>query len=91
MRIVSGMQQEEQPPQQQEEYLVDQWVLDFANIFRDYTSVDPQQPLDIQSMGFDKLNEAMDKTLKHEKATALFDQASDKFLEAAVSSELLLA
>ena len=70
----------------QEEYLVDQWVLDFATIFRDYTNVDAQQPLDIQSMGFDKLNEALEKTLKHEKANELFDQASDKFLEATVSS-----
>ena len=79
-------EQQQQPQPQQDEYLVDSWVLDFANLFRDFTNIDPQQPLDIQSMGFEKLNEAMEKTLKHEKASELFDQASDKFLDAAVSS-----
>ncbi|KAK9822352.1 hypothetical protein WJX74_011010 [Apatococcus lobatus] len=88
-RSAAAKEAEKQPPVQ-EEYLVDQWVLDFATIFRDYTNVDAQQPLDIQSMGFDKLNEALEKTLKHEKANELFDQASDKFLEATVSSLLAL-
>ena len=37
---VSAWLQEEQTPEQpQEQYAVDQWILDFANLFREQTGI----------------------------------------------------
>jgi len=38
-RVLAWLQEEQTPEQPQEQYAVDQWILDFANLFREQTGI----------------------------------------------------
>ena len=42
-------------PQQPETYEIDQWILDFAQLFRESLNIEPDRHLDLTNMGWDKL------------------------------------
>lgn len=75
----------EQPAEQ---YAVDQWILDFANLFREQTGVDPDKHLDLQTLGWDKCTAAMEEAISCEKAEPIFQAAADKFQEVAATGML---
>ena len=37
--VFAWLQEEQAPEQPQEQYAVDQWILDFANLFREQTGI----------------------------------------------------
>ncbi len=37
--VLAWLQEEQTPEQPQEQYAVDQWILDFANLFREQTGI----------------------------------------------------
>lgn len=61
---------------------MDDWLMDFAVTFRDYTGVDVDQPAILQEMGWEKMQAGLDAALSDDKAPALFEQAMEKFKEA---------
>ena len=46
-------------PQQPETYEIDQWILDFAQLFRESLNIEPDRHLDLTNMGWDKLQARM--------------------------------
>lgn len=83
------VKKEEQAPEQpQEQYAVDQWILDFANLFREQTGIDPDKHLDLQTLGWDKCTAAMEEAISSEKAEPIFQGAADKFQEVAATGML---
>ena len=40
---------------QQETFEVDQWILDFAHLFRESLNIEPDRHLDLSNMGWDRL------------------------------------
>lgn len=41
--------------QQPETFEVDQWIVDFAQLFREHLGVDPDRHLDLTNIGWEKL------------------------------------
>ncbi len=74
--------------QQNEAFEIDQWILDFANLFREQLNVEPDKHLDLTNMGWDKLQAALDSAVQSDKAPAIFDAAADKFQEVSAHGEL---
>lgn len=80
------MQPEEAAPEAVE---MDQWLVDFAGLFREVLGIDTDKHLDLSQIGWDKLQSALEKTVNSDAAMPLFDQAADKFQEvAALGKEL---
>lgn len=65
----------------QEVYEIDEWLLEFANLFRDMTGIDPDKHIDLHNEGWDKVSKAMEATLQSDKALPIFDAAAAKFAE----------
>jgi hypothetical protein len=40
---------------QQEAYEIDQWILDFAQLFRESLNIEPDRHLDLTNLGWDRL------------------------------------
>ncbi|KAL3157883.1 hypothetical protein ABBQ32_012294 [Trebouxia sp. C0010 RCD-2024] len=78
----------DEPQEPQEQYAVDQWILDFANLFREQTGVDPDKHLDLQTLGWDKCTAAMEEAISSDKAEPIFKAAADKFQEVAATGML---
>ena len=76
--------------QQNEAFEIDQWILDFANLFREQLNIEPDKHLDLTNMGWDKLQAALDSAVQSDKAPAIFDAAADKFQEVSAHGEPLL-
>ena len=74
--------------QQNEAFEIDQWILDFANLFREQLNIEPDKHLDLTNMGWDKLQAALDSAVQSDKAPAIFDAAADKFQEVSAHGEL---
>ena len=74
--------------QQNEAFEIDQWILDFANLFREQLNIEPDKHLDLTNMGWDKLQSALDSAVQSDKAPAIFDAAADKFQEVSAHGEL---
>jgi hypothetical protein len=64
-----------------EEYQLDQWLVDFAGLFRDILGVEPDKHLDLNAYGWEKLQRALETAVRDEKAVALFDAAATRFEE----------
>jgi chemotaxis protein histidine kinase CheA len=64
---------------------IDQWIVDFAHLFRDSTGIDFDRHVELHNLGWDKIQEAMDATLRADKALPLLDAAADKFAEVTIS------
>jgi len=69
---------EQQP---QENFEIEQWLVDFANLFRDALGVEPDKHLDLTNFGWEKLQSALDSAVLSEEAPKLFDQAAERFQE----------
>ena len=54
--------------QQNEAFEIDQWILDFANLFREQLNIEPDKHLDLTNMGWDKLQAALDSAVQSDKA-----------------------
>ena len=62
-------------------YEIEQWLVDFANLFRDQLGVEPDRHLDLTNFGWEKLQAALDTAVLDDKAPHLFDQAAQRFQE----------
>lgn len=62
-------------------YEIDEWLIDFANLFRDMTGIDPDRHVDFHNLGWEACTKAMDSALASEKALPLFTRATDRFKE----------
>ena len=79
--------EQQQQQQQQETYEVEQWLVDFANLFRDALGVEPDKHLDLTSFGWEKLQGALDSAVLSDEAPKLFDKAADRFQEVTAHGE----
>jgi hypothetical protein len=52
---VVGYPQEQQPAAQPEMVEIDQWIVDFAHLFRDSTGLDFDRHVELHNLGFDKI------------------------------------
>lgn len=60
---------------------IDSWVVQFAQLFREHLGIDPDRHVDLQQEGWDKVGQALDKTLASDEAVGLLEQGIDKFKE----------
>lgn len=72
---------ENEPATSNEVYEIDEWLIDFANLFRDMTGIDPDRHVDFHNLGWEACTKAMDSALASEKALPLFDRAAERFKE----------
>lgn len=68
-----------------EVYELDDWLIDFAGLFRQQLGIDPDGHVDLHNEGWDKCNAALDSAVKMDEADALLDQAASKFQDVAAS------
>lgn len=62
---------------------IDEWLLEFASLFRHELGLGEEDPVDVHGLGLEKCFSAVDRILQHEKADELLDQACSRFQEAA--------
>lgn len=79
--------QAEAEQQPQETYEIEQWLVDFANLFRDALGVEPDKHLDLTNYGWEKLQSALDSAVLSDEAPKLFDQAAERFQEVTAHGE----
>lgn len=76
----AGVQQQQQQPQMQ----VDEWLLSFVEMLKEYCHLDVDRPLEAQEAGQERLNAAFHAMMQNDpKTEELLDQAHDKFKEQA--------
>ncbi|KAK3213068.1 hypothetical protein Dsin_017774 [Dipteronia sinensis] len=64
-------------------YLIDEWIIKFAQLFKNHVGLDSDTYLDLHQLGFKVYSEAMEETVTSEEAQSLFDRAAEKFQEMA--------
>lgn len=64
---------------------IDQWIVDFAHVFRDTTGLEFDRHVELSNLGWDKIQEAMEDTLRSDKAMPLLEKAADRFAEVTIS------
>lgn len=62
---------------------IDDWLLDFAHLFRTHIGVDPDVHIDLHELGMELCSEALEETVTSEDAQSLFEAAACKFQEVA--------
>ncbi|CAL1388032.1 unnamed protein product [Linum trigynum] len=62
---------------------IDDWIIQFARLFKNHVGFDSDNYLDIHELGMKLYSEAMEDTVTSEEAQELFDIAVDKFQEMA--------
>ncbi|EAZ43849.1 protein CLMP1 [Oryza sativa Japonica Group] len=62
---------------------IDDWLLQFADLFRNQVGVDADAHLDLHELGMELCSEALEETVTSEEAQALFEMAAAKFQEVA--------
>ncbi|KAK9795869.1 hypothetical protein WJX73_001707 [Symbiochloris irregularis] len=67
---------------------IDQWLIDFAGLFREQLNIEPDRHLDLTGHAWDSLQAAMDAAVADERAVELFDQAWKKFQEVSASGQI---
>ncbi|KAL8496914.1 hypothetical protein ACS0TY_020555 [Phlomoides rotata] len=60
---------------------VEEWIVQFARLFKDHVGFDCDSYLDLHEMGMKLYSEAMEETVTSEDAQELFDVAAAKFQE----------
>ncbi|XP_057968285.1 protein PHOX1-like [Malania oleifera] len=60
---------------------IDDWIIHFAQLFKNHVGFDSDECLDIHELGMKLYSEAMEETVTSEEAQDLFDMAADKFQE----------
>ncbi|GFQ07404.1 hypothetical protein PHJA_002884500 [Phtheirospermum japonicum] len=62
---------------------MDDWLFEFAQLFRNHVGIDPDSHIDLHEIGMELCSEALEETVTSEEAQTLFDKASSKFQEVA--------
>lgn len=62
---------------------IDDWLLDFAQLFRTHVGIEPDAHIDLHELGMELCSEALEETVTSEEAQSLFDMAASKFQEVA--------
>ncbi|MCO5612849.1 hypothetical protein L7F22_067120 [Adiantum nelumboides] len=62
---------------------IDEWLLDFAHLFRTHIGVDADAHVDLHELGMEFCSEALEETVTSEAAQPLFEAAACKFQEVA--------
>ncbi|KAL5201648.1 hypothetical protein ABZP36_036002 [Zizania latifolia] len=62
---------------------IDDWLLQFAELFRNQVGVDADAHLDLHELGMELCSEALEEMVTSEEAQALFEMAAAKFQEVA--------
>ncbi|XP_050232436.1 protein CLMP1 [Mercurialis annua] len=60
---------------------MDDWLFEFAQLFRTHVGIDPDAHLDLHELGMELCSEALEETVTSEEAQSLFDKAALKFQE----------
>jgi hypothetical protein len=60
-------------------YELDDWLIDFANLFRDHLGIGPDRHVDLHNEGWEKCTAALDAAVQSEQAVPLFDAAAARF------------
>lgn len=71
------------PAEDGEEVEMDDWMFDFADLFRQQLGVDPDAHVAIQAEGMERCQDALEAVATSTEAQPLFDAAADKFQEVA--------
>jgi hypothetical protein len=58
---------------------IDDWLIDFANLFRDTSGLDADRHIDFHNSGWDATTRAMDAATAAGEASELLDAASEQF------------
>jgi hypothetical protein len=74
-------QQQQAQQQQQQEVQLDDWLLEFADIFRDMSQLDADAHAESLNEGWELTHRAMAATLRCDAALPLFAKAQDRFAE----------
>lgn len=62
---------------------MDDWLFEFAQLFRTHVGIDPDAHIDLHELGMELCSEALEETVTSEEAQGLFDKAASKFQEVA--------
>lgn len=62
---------------------MDDWLVEFAQLFRTHVGIDPDAHIDLHELGMELCSEALEETVTSEEAQILFDKAAAKFQEVA--------
>eukprot|EP00262_Sarcandra_glabra_P019411 TRINITY_DN7305_c0_g1_i1.p1 TRINITY_DN7305_c0_g1~~TRINITY_DN7305_c0_g1_i1.p1 ORF type:complete len:527 (-),score=128.20 TRINITY_DN7305_c0_g1_i1:263-1645(-) len=62
---------------------IDDWLYEFAQLFRTHVGIDPDAHIDLHELGMELCSEALEETVTSEEAQTLFDMAASKFQEVA--------
>ncbi|KAM0868261.1 hypothetical protein ACQ4PT_041439 [Festuca glaucescens] len=62
---------------------IDDWLLQFAELFRNQVGIDADAHLDLHELGMELCSEALEETVTSEEAQSLFEMAAAKFQEVA--------
>ncbi|XP_059663031.1 protein CLMP1 [Cornus florida] len=62
---------------------MDDWLFEFAQLFRTHVGIDPDAHIDLHELGMELCSEALEETVTSEDAQSLFDKAALKFQEVA--------
>nr|XP_027089228.1 protein CLMP1-like isoform X1 [Coffea arabica] len=62
---------------------MDDWLFEFAQLFRSHVGIDPDAHIDLHELGMELCSEALEETVTSEEAQTLFDKAALKFQEVA--------
>lgn len=62
---------------------IDDWLFEFAQLFRTHVGIDPDAHIDLHELGMEQCSEALEETVTSEEAQSLFDKAALKFQEVA--------
>lgn len=62
---------------------MDDWLFDFAQLFRTHVGIDPDAHIDLHELGMELCSEALEEAVTSEEAQVLFDKAAGKFQEVA--------
>ncbi|KAK9057939.1 hypothetical protein SSX86_022778 [Deinandra increscens subsp. villosa] len=62
---------------------MDDWLFEFAQLFRTHVGIDPDAHIDLHELGMEMCSEALEETVTSEEAQNLFDKAASKFQEVA--------
>ncbi|KAF3451785.1 hypothetical protein FNV43_RR07881 [Rhamnella rubrinervis] len=62
---------------------MDDWLFEFAQLFRTHVGIDPDAHVDFHELGMELCSEALEETVTSEEAQSLFDKAASKFQEVA--------
>lgn len=60
---------------------IDDWLIDFANLFRERTGIDPDRHVDMHNLGVEKCQKALESSIHSKEALPIFEEAAEKFKE----------